>query len=69
VSDTHPAKQLAHNISTDEGIIISINPVSQNASFSIRDNIDPDSNLTSESEPHFEKQFSLNTSTDEGITI
>jgi hypothetical protein len=43
--------------------------VSENASFSIRVNIDSDSNLTSESEIHFEKQFSLKILTDAGITI
>jgi hypothetical protein len=57
---THLRKQPSHNISTDEGISISINPVAANACFSIRDNLDFDSNLTSESELHFEKQSSAN---------
>jgi hypothetical protein len=38
--------------------MISIKPVSKNASFSIRDNFDPDSKATEERNPHFEKQFS-----------
>jgi hypothetical protein len=40
-----------------------------NASFSIRDNLDGDSNLTDESDSHKEKQSSSKTSTDEGILI
>jgi hypothetical protein len=39
-SDPHKAKYSSHKISTDAGIIISINPVSWNALFSIRDRID-----------------------------
>jgi hypothetical protein len=69
VSDTHRRKQLSPKNSTDAGIMISINPVSENALFSIRDNFDPLSNLTSESEVHFEKQPSLKISTDAGIII
>jgi hypothetical protein len=40
-----------------------------NPPFSILDNIDPDSNVTSESELHFEKQSSLNFSIDPGVEI
>jgi hypothetical protein len=56
-------------ILTEEGIIISIKTVSRNASFAICDNLELDSNLPEESNPHLEKQFSPNTSTDEGIII
>jgi hypothetical protein len=40
-----------------------------NASASIGDNLDPDSNVTEESDPHRRKQLSSKISTDEGITI
>jgi hypothetical protein len=69
VSDPHWRKQHSPKISTDEGITISINSVPANARFSIRDNLDSDSNLTSESELHFEKQSSPHISIDERITI
>jgi hypothetical protein len=46
VSDAHSRKQFSHKISIDEGISISINPVTANTPFSIRDNLDPDSNLS-----------------------
>jgi hypothetical protein len=49
--------------------MISTKRVPQKASFSIRDNLDPDLNVTDESDPHLEKQLSPNTSTDEGRTI
>jgi hypothetical protein len=49
--------------------MISINPVPANAHFSIRDNIDPDSNVTEESDMHQEKHPSPTTSTDEGRMI
>jgi hypothetical protein len=56
-------------ISIDEGITISINLVPANVCSSIRDNLDPDSNITEVSNPHRIKQFLPKTSTDEGITI
>jgi hypothetical protein len=65
----HIQKQLSPKNSTDAGIMISVNPVSENALFSIRDKFDPLSNLTSESELHFEKQPSLKISIDAGISI
>jgi hypothetical protein len=40
-----------------------------NASFSIRDNIDPDSNITEESDLHWAKILSHMTSTNEGRVI
>jgi hypothetical protein len=44
-SELHFEKQSSPQISTDEGITISINPVSvsENVCFSIRDNVDSDS--------------------------
>jgi hypothetical protein len=53
--------------STDPGIIISINPVSWNAQFAIRDNLDPDSNVSEVSDTYRRKQPSPKISTDEGI--
>jgi hypothetical protein len=61
VSDSHPTKQFSQKISTDEGISISINPVSENAYFSIRDSFDPDSILIDESNSHSRKQLSPKT--------
>jgi hypothetical protein len=55
--------------STDAGITISSNPVWQNACSSIRDNFDPDSNVSEVSDPHRRKQHSPMNSTDAGITI
>jgi hypothetical protein len=55
VSDPHPTKQHSHKISTDEGITIVINPVSQNTSPAIRDNFEPDSNVTEGSDLHRKK--------------
>jgi hypothetical protein len=49
--------------------VISIKPALANASFSIRDNLDPDSNVTEDSDPQSEKQLAPNTSIDEGNTI
>jgi hypothetical protein len=49
--------------------MISIKPVPQNAHSSIRDNLDPDSNVTKESEMQSEKHLSSKTSTDEGRMI
>jgi hypothetical protein len=49
--------------------MISIKPVQPNACFSIRDNIDPDSNVTEESDLHQQKHPSPKTSTDEGRMI
>jgi hypothetical protein len=49
--------------------MILIKPVSWNASFSIRDNLDSDRNLTEESDLQPEKHFSPKTSTDEGRMI
>jgi hypothetical protein len=49
--------------------MISIKPVRKNANASIRDNLDLDSNVTEESDPHSMKHFSPKTSTDEGRMI
>jgi hypothetical protein len=49
--------------------MISIKPVSLNPYFSIRDNLDPDSNITEKSDLHSEKQLSPKTSTDAGTII
>jgi hypothetical protein len=49
--------------------MISIKPVRANASDAIRDNLDPDSNATEESDLQLEKHFSPKTLIDEGITI
>jgi hypothetical protein len=49
--------------------MISTKRVIKNACFSIRDNLDPDSNVTEESDVQSEKQFSPKTSTDEGRMI
>jgi hypothetical protein len=54
---------------TDDGIIISINPVPWNALASIRDNLDIDSNVTDESEWQREKDHSPKTLTDDGTII
>jgi exopolysaccharide biosynthesis protein len=62
-------KHLLPKILTDDGIIISINPVSANASSSIRDKFEFDSNRTNESELHSRKQIGPKISTDAGITI
>jgi hypothetical protein len=51
-SRLHPTKHSEPKISTDAGIMISIKPVPPNAAFSIRDNLDPDSNVTEESNLH-----------------
>jgi hypothetical protein len=47
--------------------MISIKPVPRNAFFSIRDNLDPDSNITEESDLQQRKHPSPKTSIDEGI--
>jgi hypothetical protein len=61
---------MAENLTTltlnDARIRISINPVPQNAHFSIRDNLDPDSNGTEESERHTAKHLKPKTSTELG---
>jgi hypothetical protein len=49
--------------------MISIKPAPKNAYFSIRDNLDSDSNLTEKNDRHKEKQLSLKTSTDERLMI
>jgi hypothetical protein len=49
--------------------MISIKPIRQNAAHSIRDNLDPDSNVTEESDSHSKKQLESKNSTDEGIMI
>jgi hypothetical protein len=51
--------------STDAGTIMPTKPVALNAHFSIRDNIEPDSNVIEESDLHSEKQLSPKTSTGE----
>jgi hypothetical protein len=47
-------------------MMISIKPVRRNALLSIRDNLDPDSNVIEESDPQSEKHPSPKTSTDAG---
>jgi hypothetical protein len=49
--------------------MISAKPVSLNACFSIRDNLQFDSNRSDESELHQGKHLSHKTSTDEGTII
>jgi hypothetical protein len=49
--------------------MISNKSVLMNAPVSIRDNLDPDSNVTEESDLHQEKHLSPQTSTDEGTMI
>jgi hypothetical protein len=67
VSAPHRRKQLSPNISTDAGISISINPVPENDCFSIRDNFDPGSIVTDESNSHSRKQLSPKISTEPEI--
>jgi hypothetical protein len=57
LSGPHPGRQTSPMISTK--------PVSLNVSFSIRDSLDLDSNLTEERDPHSEKHSSLKMSPDE----
>jgi hypothetical protein len=45
----HSAKLLSRKISADARITISVNPVARNAVFSIRDNLELDSNARNES--------------------
>jgi hypothetical protein len=45
--------------STDEGKMISIKPVLKNPSFAFRENLDPVSNGTEESDPQSEKHLKL----------
>jgi hypothetical protein len=54
--------------STDDGITISVSPLTQNANSSIRTNFDSDSNVTDESDLQHQKQYSPSDSTDDGIT-
>jgi hypothetical protein len=54
-------KQYSLKTSTDAGRMISTNPIVANVHTSIRDNLDPDSNLTEESYLHSEKQPSPKT--------
>jgi hypothetical protein len=49
--------------------MISNKSVSLNANISIRDNLDPDSNVTEESDLHLLKHLSYKISTDEGRMI
>jgi hypothetical protein len=67
--DRHLEKNPQPKISTHAGIMISIKPVSSNAFSSVRDNLDPDSNLTEESDLHLEKYPQPKISTDAGILI
>jgi hypothetical protein len=46
--------------------MISINPVPMNPQTSIRDNFDPDSNVTEQSDRHSEKHLKPKTSTEPG---
>jgi hypothetical protein len=65
----HSEKRDVPKTSTDEGIMISIKSVPQNTHFSIRENLDSDSNITEKRDPSSEKQLSLKTSTETGIMI
>jgi hypothetical protein len=49
--------------------MIPTKPVPQIAAYAIPDNLDPDSNITEESDLHKEKHSSPNISTDEGRKI
>jgi hypothetical protein len=55
--------------STDFGTTISSITLSANACLSIRDNFDPDSNVSDVSDPHLRRQPSPMNSTDFGIAI
>jgi hypothetical protein len=55
--------------SSDAGITILINPLSDNACHPIRGNLDSDSNVSEVSDPHPSEQPSLKISTDAGIPI
>jgi hypothetical protein len=68
-SELHSAKHHSLKTLTDERRMISTRPDPKNASFSIRDNRDSDSNMIEESDSHFQKPFSPKTSTDEGRMI
>jgi hypothetical protein len=63
------AKQVSPKTSTDEGRMISTTPVLRNAHFSIRGNLERDSNINDESDLQLEKHFSHKISTDEGRMI
>jgi hypothetical protein len=47
--------------------MISIKPVRKNANSSIRDNLDSDSNVTEESDPHSEKHLAPENTTEFGM--
>jgi hypothetical protein len=51
-SDPHSAKHSKPKTSTDAGRMIATNPVRKNAESLIRDNVDPDSNVTNVSDLH-----------------
>jgi hypothetical protein len=57
-SNSHPRLQ------TDEGRMISTKPVRMNEEPSIRDNLNPDSNVTEQSDRHSEKHLKPKTSTE-----
>jgi hypothetical protein len=68
-SDLHKEKHSKPKNSIDAGTIISIKPVPKNALASIRDNLEPDSNMIEESDLQFEKHPSPKNSTDAGTII
>jgi hypothetical protein len=53
---------------TDAGTMIAKKPVQKNATFSICDKIDSDSNVTEERKLHSEKQFASKNTTESGMT-
>jgi hypothetical protein len=51
-SDLRPEKHSSSKTLTDAGRMMSTKPLPLNASFSNRDNLDPDLDLTEKSDPH-----------------
>jgi hypothetical protein len=62
-------KHSLQSTSTEEGIIIAVNPLSVNAYSSIRCNVEFDLNITDWSDLQLEKHHLESTLTDEGIII
>jgi hypothetical protein len=65
--DLQQKKQEAQIISMDEGMSIAVNPLSENAYCSSRDNLQSTANLTDRRDLQKEKQEPQITSMDEGM--
>jgi hypothetical protein len=65
-SDLQSEKHRSPENSTDEGRMLSTDPVPLNTHPSIRDNLDSDSNVAEESDLHSEKHLSPKNGTDAG---